>query len=352
VITTAEELAEFLAEIEPLERVAIDTEADSLHCYFEKLCLIQISIPGREILVDPLAGFSIEPLTDLLSGKELILHGADYDLRLLRRAGNLTAGRIFDTMIAARLTGRTEFGLAALIAEHFGLALAKHSQKANWARRPLPPAMLEYAVNDTRYLLPLAQKLEEELRGLGRWEWFEQSCQKAIASASVVRERDIESLWRIKGSSDLRGREAAVLRALWHWRDDEARHADRPPFHILHNEQLIACARAFSSGSGDAPRHLGGSRLNRFLSAAAEAMRLPESEWPQPIRRNRVRVTQEQQRLFNVYKTKRDRVAQELGLDPSLIAPKTALEAVAADGGLAGERLMPWQCALLGIEKL
>lgn len=349
-ITNAEDLALFLGEIASVDRLAVDTEADSLHCYFEKLCLIQISIPGRDALVDPLADFSIEPLCAEFAKHELIIHGADYDLRLLDRAGHLKANRVFDTMLAARLTGRTEFSLAALLSANFGVTLAKQSQKANWARRPLPQQMLDYAVKDTQYLLPLAQMLEEELRGLERWEWFEQSCNKAIASAASTRVRDIANAWRISGSSDLEGRAAAVLRALWNWRDEEARAVDRPPFHILHNEQLIDCAREIDAGQEMVPRHLAGARRSRFLAAAELAMNLPQTEWPVPIRKVRSRPTSEQQRLYSHYKAIRDKVASGLKLDPSIIAPKAALEAIAAEANAATERLMPWQCALLEIK--
>jgi len=348
-ITTSEPLNELIVEIAGIDRLAIDTEADSLHCYFEKLCLIQLSIPGKDVLIDPLAGFSIEPFCEELARHELIIHGADYDLRLLARAGNLKATRIFDTMIAARLTGRTEFSLAALLAANFGVTLAKQSQKANWARRPLPPQMLEYAVKDTQYLLPLAEKLEGELRAMGRMEWFAQSCEKAIASAASTRVRDAANAWRISGSSDLHGRAAAVLQALWHWRDREARTADRPPFHILHNEQLIACAQAFDTGNAEIPRHLTGTRRDRFVAAAEQGLKVPEAEWPQPVRKPRSRPTGEQQRLFNHYKTERDKAAARLSLDPSLIAPKAAIEAIAANPAEACEKMMPWQRALLGI---
>jgi ribonuclease D len=348
-ITTSEPLAELIAEIAGIDRLAIDTEADSLHCYFEKLCLIQLSIPGKDELIDPLAEFSIEPLCDEFARHELIIHGADYDLRLLARAGNLKATRVFDTMIAARLTGRTEFSLAALLYANFGVTLAKQSQKANWARRPLPTTMLEYAVKDTQYLLPLAEKLEAELRAMGRIEWFEQSCEKAITAAAATRAKDVGNAWRISGSSDLQGRAAAVLQALWNWRDREARAADRPPFHILHNEQLIDCARAYDAGDACVPRHLSGSRRDRFVAAAEQGLHVPETEWPQPVRRPRTRPTGEQQRLFNHYKTERDKAATRLALDPSLIAPKAAIEAIAANPDEAGEKLMPWQRALMGI---
>src|SRR5258707_9750903 len=102
-IDTADVLQGVLPLLAQHPRIPIDTEADSLHCYFEKLCLIQISVPGHDLLIDPLAGISLEPLFNALAGKELIIHGADYDLRLLRRVGFTVTSPIFDTMIAARL---------------------------------------------------------------------------------------------------------------------------------------------------------------------------------------------------------------------------------------------------------
>src|SRR5262245_58465814 len=114
-LDTAEALAGALPQFTAHARVAVDTEADSLHCYFEKLCLIQASVPGYDCLIDPLAGFSLEPFFAALAEKEVILHGADYDLRLMRRVGYAGPQRIFDTMIAARLCGIPEFSLAALI---------------------------------------------------------------------------------------------------------------------------------------------------------------------------------------------------------------------------------------------
>ncbi|HYR57269.1 MAG TPA: ribonuclease D, partial [Chthoniobacteraceae bacterium] len=247
-IDSPDALAAALPHLAPHSRIAIDTEADSLHCYFEKLCLIQISVPGHDLLIDPLANFSLAPLFESFAGKELAIHGADYDLRLLRRAGYAGPSRVFDTMIAARLCGIAEFSLAALILKYFNVQLAKSSQKANWARRPLPPQMSDYAIKDTHYLLEIAGILEAELHRLGRWEWFQQSCERAIVASTVTRERDPDQLWRIAGSKDLRGRASAVLRGLWHWRDQEAQAVDRPTFHILHNEQLVEAADRLDRG--------------------------------------------------------------------------------------------------------
>src|SRR5438034_4791769 len=217
-IASEPELAEALKKIGDSDRVAIDTEADSLHSYREKLCLLQISVPAainvrgyNDFIVDPLAGIDLEPLRQALEPKEIVLHGADYDLRMLRRGLNFVARRIFDTLIASRLLGVREFSLAALVKRYFGVELPKGSQKANWARRPLPARMLAYAINDTHYLLPLADRLESELRERDRFDWLRQSCQSAIEQAAMERIRDDDELWRIRGSGSVRGLEAAEI---------------------------------------------------------------------------------------------------------------------------------------------
>jgi ribonuclease D len=348
-VETAAALEELLPSLAPHVRVAVDTEADSLHCYFEKLCLIQLSVPSGEWLVDPLAGFPLDPLFAAFEGKELILHGADYDLRLLRRVGFKGPTRIFDTMIAARLCSVTEFSLAALLKRHFEIEVPKASQKANWAKRPLSPAMLAYAVNDTRYLHRLADIYEAQLRALGRWNWFEQSCERAIRVTEISKERDTDDAWRITGSGKLKGRTAAILRELWKWRDQEARNVDRPSFHILHNHQLVQAAVDIDAGKNVHFIHLRGSRQRRFEEAVSHAVALPQSEWPTFVKNPRPRPTRDEEDRMQQIRAKRDRVAAELNLDPSLIAPKATIEGLVLRPDEAFEKLLPWQRELLDV---
>jgi ribonuclease D len=348
-IATAVDLAEPLSEIESADRVAIDTEADSLHSYREKLCLLQVSVPGRDCIVDPLADVDLAPLRAALERREIVLHGADYDLRMLRRGLTFVASRIFDTVIAARLVGIHEFGLAALVKRYFGVELPKGSQKANWARRPLPARMAEYAINDVHYLLPLAEKLEADLKRHQRRDWFRQSCDRAIAQAAVDRVRFEDELWRIRGSGSVRGLEAAVLRALWQWREKEAEAADRPSFHILQNHELLNAARSFASGSVPEYKHFSSRRREAFREAAQHAMQLPESECPVPRRRSGTRPSPATLRRAEELRHRRDRAAKKLDLEPSFIAPRSALEAIAADEARATTLLVPWQRELLGL---
>src|SRR5438046_3414892 len=241
-ITDAAQRHELDSQLESVDRVAVDTEADSLHCYREELCLLQVSLAGRDYIVDALADVDLAPLRTALERKEIVLHGADFDLRLLRRGLNFMPQRIFDTVIGARLLGIREFSLAALVKRYFDVELGKGSQKANWARRPHAARMLEYAMNDTHYLLPLAERFESQLNQFHRIDWLRQSCQRAVEQAAVERARDKDELWRIRGSGLLRGRAAAVLRALWQWREQEAKAADRPPFDVLQNKVMYKAA--------------------------------------------------------------------------------------------------------------
>src|SRR3989337_2026060 len=147
------------------ERVALATEADSLHNYFEKVCLVQLSLGGEHYLVDPLSGLDLTGFLEALSEKPLIFHGGDYDLRMMRASmGYRPRREVFDTMIAAQLLGMEQIGLAALIERFFGIAIGKEGQKSDWSRRPLSEKQLRYAVSDTRFLEELAAGLHGELR--------------------------------------------------------------------------------------------------------------------------------------------------------------------------------------------
>jgi ribonuclease D len=350
VITTDAQLAEILPQLRAVDRVAVDTEADSLHCYFEKLCLIQLTVGETDLLVDPLARLDLQPLCAALAEKEIILQGMDFDLRLLRRTLGFTTREVFDTVIAARLLGLREFSLAALVEKYFGVKLTKGSQKANWAQRPLPRQMAAYAVNDTRYLLPLAEKMEAELREKNRYEWFQQSCERGLAQASVERVRDEEEAWRISGSGTLSARASAVLRALWHWRDQEAQAADRPSFHILQNHLLVQAALDFEAGQVPEFRHLTPRRRRGFMEAAEKALALPESEWPaRRPRRVGVRPTQSMEKTAENLRRRLDVAAEQLGLDPSFIAPRATVESIAMDQTRSETLLVPWQRGLLEV---
>lgn len=349
-IQDPQELEALVRRMAGVPRVGVDTEADSLHSYREKLCLIQISTGREDVLVDPLVQLDLQPLLDAFSTSEIILQGADFDVRMLRSVGSFRPTKVFDTTLAARLIGLKEIGLAALVKTFFDVELPKGSQKADWGRRPLPEKMLEYAVNDTRFLLPLAERLEGELRSKGRYAWFEEWCARVLDGAMRDRERDPDDVWRIKGSNVLNPRAQGILRHLWGWRDSEAERADRPSFHVLRNDQLLEAAGAIERGDSWEAPHLRGGRLARYRSAVSEARHLPEPVKAKREYYPRFRPTKEFYDRVDEIKAVRDRVAKELELDPSIIASRGAMEAIARDASVQPVVLMSWQIELLRLE--
>ncbi|HEX4122927.1 MAG TPA: HRDC domain-containing protein [Verrucomicrobiae bacterium] len=343
-------LAEFLPELQSAEWIALDTEADSLHAYPEKLCLIQISILHHDKLVDPLATIDLTPLWPALKKHQLILHGADYDLRLLRKMCGFVPSRIFDTMLASRLLGEREFGLGNLVKKHLGIALEKGSQKADWSKRPLTPRMEAYARSDTRHLKPVADILAEQLRQKDRLKWLEQSCDRLIAECAIPMKPEPDLVWRIKGCHQLPPKALAVLREIWRWREDEAMAANRPPYFVLSHETVIAISSTATNHGGIEPllpRHFSSRRKDGLLEAIQRGLALAPEEHPQPLRSNSRRQTDAERRRFVALEEGRNRRANGLQLDPTLIASRATLIELAEDWDRYNGELMEWQREIL-----
>jgi ribonuclease D len=320
------------------EWVALDTEADSLHNYFEKVCLMQISFDGEHYIVDPLSGVDLSDLLQALAQKPLILHGGDYDLRMLRTSLDFRPRtEVFDTMIAAQLLGFEQIGLAALIERFFGTSITKEGQKSDWSRRPLSKEQLDYAINDTRYLEPLAERLREELRARGRLNWHLESCRAMVDSSARDKTRDPDQAWRIKGSGRLSRPQLAYLRELWHWRDQQARRANLPSFKVLGNDQMLELVQWVASHTGASlqqgpklPRNLTGARLHALEDAVARVARLLPGHWPELVRGQRGDIlSSEMKTLIDALRGECARIANELQLASSVLAPRAALEAIA-----------------------
>jgi ribonuclease D len=351
VVDTEERLAAFLPVVRAARWVAVDTEADSLHAYPEKVCLIQISTVCGDALIDPLAGIDLGPLLEALGGRELLMHGADYDLRLLRKHHEFVPGSIFDTMLAARLLGRRQFGLSDLLRNYLAVHIEKGPQKANWALRPLTERMAHYARNDTHHLKPLADRLRRELEDAGRLAWHQESCARLIADSTRQRPADTDSVWRVKGSHWLDRPALAILRELWHWRDNEALAANRPPFFILSHQTLVDIAAAAAASRPVEPllpRHLAERRRRGLSNAVARGLRLPAERQPKFLRHITRRPSEGERRRFLELQTRRDARAAALGIDPTLIASRAMLSDLAHDWERHLPELMNWQRELLG----
>lgn len=359
-IRTTEDLSRVADEIGegPL---ALDLEADSFHHYQAKVCLLQLAFGDREVLVDPLAGLDPAPLGRVLGRRATrkILHGADYDLRLLHRDLGLEVEGLFDTMIAARLTGERAFGLAALVEARLGVRLDKRHQRADWSERPMPADRAQYAAEDVRYLRPLSEWLEGRLRELGRWAWAEEEFRCLEGSRWAPQAPDPDAFLRVKGSGDLDPRGLAVLRELYRFRDGEARERDLPPFKVARDEALVEIVRAAPRSAAELARvPLLSARLRRgaaaeeLLRAVDRGRTVADAELPRRAPRRRRRPDPELETRVRALQQARDEVARELDLDPAVVASRALLESLlrAVDAGEPpGEvpGLHSWQAALV-----
>jgi ribonuclease D len=350
VIADQSRLEEVLPGLEASGWIAIDTEADSLHAYPEKLCLLQISSEEGDHLVDTLSQVNLAPLLKIFKNHQLILHGADYDLRLLRRTFNFIPTHIFDTMTAARLLGYTQFGLQHLVEKHLGVKLEKGAQKMNWARRPLTNRMEEYARNDTRYLRPLADVLRAQLEQKGRLEWQNETCAQLIDDCAEVPVVDADSVWRMRGSDRLDRRGLAVLKELWKWREKEAVAANKPPFFILNHDVLLSLAHEaerIPHIERLIPPRLSTRKREAILHTIAHAKNIPDHDLPSKRVNVLYQPTVDEQRRFFALRQSRDRKAHDLGIDPTLIASRSTLVLLSQDFKKYEDKLMHWQRKLL-----
>ena len=349
-IDTEQKLAAFLARVRAASWVAVDTEADSLHAYPEKVCLIQISTASGDELIDPLAGIDLAPLLDALSGHELIMHGADYDLRLLEKHHRFIPSAIFDTMLAARLLGLSQFSLRHLVETFLGVKLEKGAQKANWAMRPLTERMERYALNDTHYLRPLEEKLKAALEAKARLAWHQEACTRLIAESTRERPTDLDSVWRLKGSHLLARPALAVLRELWQWRETEAVKGNRPPYFVISHEALIEIAAAAVNSrpvEPFLPRNFSERRRGGLLRAVTRGLHLSPEEHPKILRAISRRPNEAERRRFLELQKRRDARAAELDIDPTLIASRSTLSELAHNWEEHATELMEWQRQLL-----
>jgi ribonuclease D len=350
VIDTEQDLKKLIPKVRAAPWAAVDTEADSLHAYPEKLCLVQISIEGADYLVDPLAQMDITPFFAALQAHEVIFHAADYDLRLLRRHHQFVPASVFDTMLAARLVGLTQFGLAHLVNTLLGVELDKAPQRANWAIRPLTERMRQYAVNDTLHLKSLADKLRADLKSKARLDWHREWCNRLIKECAVEKDSDPDRVWRIKGSAVLPPRALAVLRELWHWRESEAVAANRPPYFVLAHETLLRISvTAAEEGAFEPlfPRGLSQRRRSGAIHAVRRGLEVLKAKLPQPFKHTFHRPTEAERKRFVELSRRRDKQATRLKLDPTLIASRADLARLAQDWDEHAPELMNWQHELL-----
>jgi ribonuclease D len=350
-------LAPLLTALGRVDEVFLDTEADNMYHDKTRVCLFQLLVDDEIFLVDVLApGLKVEPLLTVLAKKHLVMHGSDFDLRLLHDLCGFRPRSIFDTMLAAQLLGRERVGLAGLLEEHFGVAVDKSGQKANWSQRPITPKLLNYAALDVWHLPALRDILHRDLKKTGRLDWLEQQCRAQIESGSTGFAPATDTDWRIGRSERLRGAGLGVLHAIWHWREEQAQRLDTPPFKVCGNTLVLQIAEAAEQGDSEASileRVDLGKRHTRLFPSLADALRAGLALDPKTLPRrpgrdpNHVSLSQAEIELQDRIKADRDRVAQKLGIESTLIANRSQLAQIARAPRKIDDQLLPWQAALL-----
>ena len=336
------------AAAQPQGRTVLDLEADSLHRHREKLCLIQYADAEGVVIIDPLAIEDMKLFTLWLQEADVWMHGADYDMSLLQNAYGVLPHMILDTQIAARLLGFQQFGLAALVEHYYGVVLSKKNQRANWGIRPMPDDMKEYAQGDVKYMLEMADKLVAELKQAGRYDWFLESCAHNLEHGRERHAATGQDPWRIKGSGKLNRRGLAALRALWLWRDNEAASVDRPAFMICGNNDLLRWSNALQEFRPAFPLNsMHHHRAARFRKAVEHFHLMDEEDYPELLKRTHHETDALFDERVDRWSARRNAIAEELALEPSLIATRSQIESIATneDKGLAA--LMNWQRNLL-----
>lgn len=352
-IDAPEALAALARRLADAPRVALDTEANSLHAYRERVCVVQITTDRESAIVDPLAVRDLSPLRDALNRPdvEIVLHGGDYDISVLSRDHAFAFTRVFDTHVAATLLGELRVGLADLVGEAFGVHLDKRFQTADWARRPVTPEQLVYLQGDTQWLLPLRDRLAAALRERDLLEEAEIEFRRLAARRGRPLAQDPEAWRRLKGANTLGPEGRAVLDALWGWREQEAQRRDVPPFKVLAPQALLALAQRPEASAdpraplpGLHPREV--ARYGRIVREAAQQGLEQARHGRAPAGAERPRLTEEdrqrvkrQERREDAVKDWRRAEATARGVPNVVVLPNPALAWLVERGDPGPEEL-------------
>ena len=359
ILTTSAEIKAFASELSREPVIAVDLEADSMHSYQEKVCLLQFSTPGKTLLIDPLAGGDLAPLGPVLANPAIrkVFHAADYDTRSLRRDFGFTVHGLFDTMVSCQFLGEEKFGLNDVLGKYYGVILDKQYQRADWSQRPLSPEMIAYAAADTTHLLQLALLLEARLIEKDRLDWVAEEFE--LLEQGCFTEHNGPRFLRFKGAPALERRQLAILEGLLQWRDREAERRDKPPYKVLGNDYLLQLVRQapVDAAALSAMTGLPGWVAERFgkslLPVVAAALALSEEELPRfPKGERRERDPAVDQRLATL-KLWRTRIARELELEPGILINNGLLEEIARNpphtlAEFDQIRMKRWQRRILG----
>ncbi len=346
-VTAREHLEEIVPELRGAARLALDIESNGFYAYREKVCLLQVSTPERDYVVDPIAISDLSCLGPLTASPsiEKIFHAGEYDVLCLKRDYRFEFKNLFDTMIASRLLGCKELGLAAAIERHFGVRLSKKLQRADWGQRPLSREQIRYAQLDTHYLIRLADIQRGLLKEKGRLDDAAEAFQELSELRPVVRDFDPEGFWRLVGKETLSPSQVAALREIYLFREEQAQAKNRAPFRVMSEELMLRVAREMPGSLGELSRIKGATPylLQRYghglLKAVARGREaIPPAQPPKP---ERPRKSLKERRLFEVLRQWRKARAEEEGVEPVVVFSTDALWEMARLAAHGGDLLQP-----------
>jgi ribonuclease D len=331
-IDRAENMLVLLDTLRGIPRIGVDTESNSLYVYHERVCLVQISSPDRDYLIDPLAVSDLSGIQTIFEDPrtEKVFHAAEYDLICLRRDFGIRVRGLFDTHAAARCLGIHEYGLNALLAAEFGVKLDKAMQRANWGRRPLSGRQTEYARYDTHFLLPLRDRLAQRVSSAG----YEGELRDEFERLEKIPDQESDEpvadpFWRLRGVLDLTPAQRAVLQALFEWREEEAERIDRPSFHVLSVESMHRLAKDIPvSLEGLVPAGLGKQAIHRWGKAILQAIERGKGRMPPAPHRN-FRMDEYAQVRLEALRKWRKRRADARGVESDVILCRDAMFRIA-----------------------
>jgi ribonuclease D len=291
-ITTDRQLKDFCRELADAPSIAFDTEFVSEHSYRPELCLIQVAAADRMAVIDPQSISDVTPFWELLAkpGHDTLVHAGREELLFCLSAVGTPPCQLFDVQIAAGLVGHEyPAGYGSLLFKLLGTRLHKGETRTDWRRRPLSAGQINYALDDVRYLAPLAEALRKRLAELNRLSWLDGEMQSWQDDVRAT--RSDERWWRVSGINGLSRRHLAIVRELWRWREQESEKRDSPPRRVLRDDLIVEIAKRKSADVKQIRQLRGMERrdLDRVLPQLAAAVKrgldLPDSECPAPAQR-------------------------------------------------------------------
>lgn len=362
VVDSTDALEALILAAQQVPVISVDTESNSLFAYFHRVCLLQISLADHDYVIDPLA-VDLAPLGPLFADPacQKIFHAAENDILGLKRDYGFSFANIFDTMLAARILGWPQAGLAAILASRYNVHLNKSLQRADWGRRPLNTELLAYAQLDTHYLLPLRDEQEAELRTQDRWEEAQESFARLPLVEWVEKPFDGDGFWGLPGARDLSPSALAVLQQLFLWREQQARKEDRPPFKVIDQRTLVTISRQ-QPADEEGLRRVGGmtsGQTRRYgaaiLQAVARGRKLPAPAPPKRTNGNGFgRPDPKTADRFDALRSWRTERARQRGVDPDVILTNDQLMTIARQAPTTVEALAatnamgPWKLSEYG----